>query len=681
MKSVLLACVLALAGVVESAAQTAPDTTRTVLHGMEVRDPYRHLEQTETPRVLQWLRQQDSLARSLLQRVPERSALHARVRELATTSTYSVPQITKGALFHLEVDGRTDERRIVRRSHDGRETVLRFETPPAAGEQLSNFAPDPAGRRLLYELHDEVSGSRTLYVGDIAADGAVRTHLSLENAGTSAHPWLSDGSAFVVTRGAAGRDTAFLIHLSDADHPEPLHVADSDEMTLRPRVSDDDGWVIITGSSASRSVVDVVALSSPRTAVRVTPASGEAMDFVGITDGRLLFRTDVGAPTGRVVSLDPDAPAPAGWRDVVPARPGATLRAAFAVGGRLLLSYLEGPTPFLVIRDGSAETRVDVPLGLLWTDHLPGWSAFSAHADERTAYFRSINLSAPGIYAVDVVNGSVTPYQLRETGVDPTLFEARIETYTSSDGTRIPLYLIGRRDRGAGPHPVLVFAYGAYGFTAIPFFNAKYVTFIENGGTFAIPFTRGDGVFGDAWHRAGTGAGKLTTVQDLIAAAEHLIASGHATASSLGIEGQGPGGMVAASAVMLRPELWGAATLEAPVTDPIRMLALRGRPSSEYGDLNDPETVRALLAFGPVYRVQAGAEYPPILIRTGDRDRTIAPFHSYKLAAALRAASPESHTYLRISWSEAHGFLRAAEQRAQEWADDLVFLQRFLEVR
>jgi prolyl oligopeptidase len=675
----LTLCVM-LALPVPVPAQSASDSTRYEMHGGQVPDLHRALEHTQDPAVVRWARQQDSLTRAMLHGVPGATAVHSRVRALATLTTYGVPLFAGVVRFHLEVDGRTDERRIVRRDADGRETRLLLEPAPGGGAQLSNFAPDPTGRRLIYELHDEVAGTRTLVLGDIAADGVVRARAEFAGMTTSEMPWLPDGIRFAATRSAPGRDTVFLITAERPGELHLVHTADDDETVLRPRVSEDGAWLLVTANGGAGSTVDAVSLIAARRSVRLTQPTGEVMDFIGTRADRLLFRTDAGAPTGRVVSVDPADASPTHWREVVSARAGATLRGAYAAGGRLVLSYLEGPAPFLIISDADAERRIDIPLGLLWTDHLVGWPPFSARDDQSVAYFRSINLSAPGIYALDVDTGDLSPYQLRDTGIDPSAFEAKIEYFTSRDGTRIPLFLIGRRDRPAGPHPTLVFAYGAYGFTAVPFFNAKYVTFVENGGTFAIPFTRGDGVYGRDWHLAGTGAGKARTVEDLIAAAEYLIASGHSTATSLGIEGQGPGGMVAASAVILRPELWAAATLESPVTDPVRMLLRRGRASAEYGDPADAEVMRALLTISPYHQVRAGERYPPILIRTGDRDRTIDPYHAYKFAAALREASPAGETWLRVSWAEAHGFLRSAGRRADEWADDLVFLKRFLRV-
>ncbi|HSJ09378.1 MAG TPA: prolyl oligopeptidase family serine peptidase, partial [Longimicrobiales bacterium] len=440
----------------------------------------------------------------------------------------------------------------------------------------------------------------------------------------------------------------------------------------------DGAWLVVTAASSGGAVVDVMPLRPAAAPVRITPGTGEATEYVGVAGGRLLFRTDLAAPRGRVVAIDPLRPQPEHWADVVAMQDSLTLRGAYAAGGRLLLHYLDGPRPSLVVQDGATRTRVDVPVGLIWTDYLPGWAPFSARNDRDVAYFRSINLAAPGIYAIDMQRAVVEPFRLRETGVDATSFESRVVSYTSRDGTRVPMFLIGRRDRPAGPAPVLLQAYGAYGFTSIPFFNAKYVTFIERGGTFAIPFTRGDGVYGDAWHRAGRGAHKTNTVDDLIAAAEYLLAEGLAAPGTIGIEGQGPGGMVAGAAVLARPELWGAATLEAPVTDPIRTQLRSGRGSAEYGNIQDSAVVRAMQQYAPYYMVRDGASYPPILVRTGDQDRTIDPFHSYKLVERLQRAGSTARAHLRVSWTEAHGFLRSAERRALDWADDLLFIEASL---
>lgn len=633
------------------------------LHGQVLADPWRWLEEAG-PRRTGWLREQDSIARATLAAVPNAARVHARVLELAEANSYSIPQPAGASLFYLELVGTTGERRIRIVDALG-DRILPLPIAPA-GSLLANFAPSPDAARLLVEYETERTGARSLHLVDLASN---RTLLQVDAGSASHRPWRAGSDEFVFTRRTAGPDSVFVRSLAGTA-ATLVHVARTDDATVRAQVSDSGDWLIIEETGSSGRTLYLRARASGAAEALRDPA----LEYAGELDGRLVFRTTAGAPEGRVIALSAPGHAPV---ELFRAADGSVLEQAYVYGDRVLAYTFVGPEPRLEIRGRGGELlhQIELPIGLVWSDHLPGWPPFSGHVANRYAYLRSLNLSAPGIYRIDMSRGDLAPFRIRELGIDPEDFTTVLEWYTSDDGTRIPMFVARRKAQSdaAAPAHALVYAYGAYGFAPTPFFNAKYLTWLETGGVFAVPYLRGGGGMGSGWHEAGRGANKRNTVADLNSAARHLISRGYTTAAQIAVEGQGPGATVAATAVLQCPDLWAAAVLETPLTDPIRAQVLRGRPATEYGDASDPAAFRAMLEYSPLHNVGTRA-YPPILLRTGDQDRVIAPFHTYKLYAALRESSPTSDTLLRITWNESHGFLRPVELRAGDWAADLVFI-------
>lgn len=683
---VLLGWLAAAPSVAETAHETA--ARRPVVdvhHGVPVADPYRWLEETESPETLAWAREQDRRTREALDTVGLGPAIARRVGELDALADRSVPVRAGDRLYFLELDPESGQNRLVAESADGAAAVpLVVPGGPGApaGFALGNLAPAPDGEHLLYEVWRDGTGERRLRVVRTAAPA--KAVVEVPGATTSERPWLADGSGFVFvepTREGASRVMIQRLQATTTGAARELYRTDDPDRRLRPRVSDDGRWAVVEEAGEGGAAVVLVDLLRP-SRVPVVLAAGEdaSLTFVGTHGYRVWLQTSVGAPRGRVVSVDPAAPEPERWTELVP-EGTATLERALAAGGRLLVERLREARPAIEIWDAEGRKLFDVetPFGLIWTDYLRYWPGWTGHQAERFAYFRSLNPVAPGVYRIDVETGSVQPWMLRGTGADPDAFVLEQHTYTSRDGTRVPLVRVrGRSSVADRSPPTLIWAYGAWGFTPVPFFNAKFLTFLEHGGSLVIPYLRGGGVHGEAWHRAGVRENKQNTVDDLVAAAEYLVREGLAEPDRLAVEGQGPGGTAAAAAVIQRPDLWGAAVLDAPITDLVRDVQLVPWRRSELGSVDDPEAFRDLLAVSPYHNVRPDRTYPPVLIRTGSRDRTVAPWHAYKLAAALQAGRSEPAAWLRVAWDEGHGFTQAAGGRVAAWSDDLAFVARWL---
>jgi prolyl oligopeptidase len=648
-------------------SQQPPRSARVdTVAGSAVPDPYRALESLDPEGIRALLGDADAATRALLRQLPLRDELARAVAARARLDDSSIPRVTSAGAFALRVNGRDGTRAIVRLGDDA-DTAL--PVPAPAGMTVANFAPSPAGALLAVEFAEEGGARRLVRV--VRPDAPSTVTAELAGARISPSPWLDDARLLVTVEGGAGPDTLHAWSMADGRR-EMLAVAPSARAALSADVTSDGAWLVIRMRAAGREAVQVAALESG--SARALRALPDGVSPVGSLRGELIALTESSA--GRQVAAV-DAATGTVMRVLAPATQGRVIEAAFAFGDRLVVQGLEGPRPVMEVRDadGTLLHTPPVPLGLIWTDYLRGWAGVSGDAAGRFAYFRSISLAGPGIYRIDLRSGAVEPFRLRATGVAADRFTSRVVEVTSSDGERFPMILLHARTRsGPADAPTLVYAYGAYGFTPVPFFNAKYLALLERGGLLAIPFIRGGGVKGPAWHRAGSGRNKPNTVNDLIAAAEWLIAHGEAFHGGVAVEGQGPGGLAAAAAALRAPALWSAVILDAPITDPVRDQAHTNARVGELGSIADPDDVAAMLVYSPYHRALAATAHPPTLIRFGDRDTTVPPFHALKLWAALRDVPGDEH--VRVAWAEGHGFLRPADRLAAEWTDDLAFVWR-----
>jgi prolyl oligopeptidase len=233
------------------------------------------------------------------------------------------------------------------------------------------------------------------------------------------------------------------------------------------------------------------------------------------------------------------------------------------------------------------------------------------------------------------------------------------EWFTSKDGTRVPMFIASRKGIARdGSHPTFVHGYGASGTSTMPIFREDVVAWLELGGVYVLPSLRGGGEFGTAWYKAATRERKQASFDDLIAASEHLIATGWTSPKRLAISGASNGGLLVTATMLQRPDLFRVALADVPVTDALRRhLSGNGRQQVEqWGTPDDAEVFPALRAYSPVHNVVPGTCYPATLVTTSHDDQRMPAWHAYKFTAALQAAQAcDAPVALRVRERGGHG--------------------------
>jgi prolyl oligopeptidase len=396
-------------------------------------------------------------------------------------------------------------------------------------------------------------------------------------------------------------------------------------------------------------------------------------------EGSFYIRTDWNAPMYRLMVMDPEAPDPQEWEELLPEAEDLFQSYTFMAGG-IYATYLHDVSDRIRVFDleGNQTGEVEVP------DH----SSVSIGGDgegKATLTVRN-HLTPTTIYDLDLASGEREVSEPPEPPFDGSAFEVNQLWFESADGTRAPLYVIHRRGIALdGSHPAILNGYGGFDSAIKPGFSTTAAMWLELGGIYAVATLRGGSEFGESWHQDGMLKNKQHVFDDFIAAAEHLIANGYTSPDHLAISGGSNGGLLVASAMTQRPELYRAVLCAYPDLDMIRFpqfIETNNMPALlEYGDARDPEMFEYMLQYSPYQAINGGVDYPAVMLTTGDLDTRVPPLQARRMTARLQAATGSGLPV--VLWYDARGGHAAGRGRSlsvriEDSARELTFLAQQL---
>jgi prolyl oligopeptidase len=645
-----------------------------ILHGVAVADPYRWLEDGDSPDTRGWVAQQNEHTRSVLDALPGRAGIRARLDELLTTGSVGTPTLRGSRYFYQRRDGRQDQPVLVmREGADGQERVIL--DPNALSARgivaLDWWYPSDNGRLLAFGLSEGGTELSTLYVLDIDSGERLESD-QIPHTRACSLAWLPDSGGFYYTR-----------------YPAPGNVPAGEEMYHRhvffhelgqdwradPDVFGEgrarEDWPNVEISTSGRWLAVEVEQGWVRSEVfcldREPPEQGfgfiavhegvEAMAHPLFAGDRLLLHTNLEASNWAVYEVDLAQPDRSAWRLVLAEQPDRVLDAVAPIAGRLVAHEMVNATSRVRLYDldGNLQTEVEPPsLGTV--------SGFGGEWDGgRIGLGFTSFAQPPTAYDVDPVTGAlrVIAQVALPAGFDPSRYTVRQDWYTSRDGTRVSIFLVHRRDLSFDtPAPTVLTGYGGFSVSRTPMFVAALPMWLDAGGLYALANLRGGGEYGEAWHRAGMLGNKQNVFDDFVRAAEWLIGSGFSRSDRLAITGGSNGGLLVGAALTQRPDLFKAVVCQVPLLDMLRYHHLRIARLwiPEYGSAEDPSQFTWLYAYSPYHHVQAGQRYPATFLLTAEGDSRVDPMHARKMAARLQAANAsESPILLRVEAAAGHG--------------------------
>ncbi len=663
------------------------------LHGHQVPDPYKWLEDpTDGPSVA-WSGAQDRRWSDWAGAHPERTGLADRLLELVPAFA-SAPTVVG--------DRRFSTRRPVGRNHaaiwvtDGageRVLVDPDAIDPDGTVTLDGWAPSLEGNRLAYLLSSGGDEESSLTVIDVAS-GAVLDG-PVDRLRYSPIAWLPGGAELLYVRRLApgsvpageeqyhrrvwrhrvGADPATdeLVFGGEGRGPDVEPTA-----YLGVDVADDGRRVAVTVSlgTAPRNDLWLAELPPAGAPAEWTPVlvdvdaqASPAWD----RRGDLWVLTDLGAPRRRLVRVDPRAPEPDGWVDVLREdADGGVLESWTLAGEHLVALRSRHALSEISVHDradGRLLHHVELP--------APGSADVTGRHDEGDEAW----VGYTG-YATPYTVGHLEPASGRIDGLDDVVggaIHAEVVTYRSADNTEVRMTVLAPTAAPRGPVPAVLYGYGGFNQTLSPAYSSTIRAWVEAGGVWAVANLRGGSEEGEAWHRDGMRANKHHVFEDFEAAADALVARGWTTHEQLGIMGGSNGGLLVGAALTRSPERFRAVVCSAPLLDMVRYerFGLGATWNDEYGTAEDPTELGWLLSYSPYHHVEEGTRYPAVLFTIFDSDTRVDPLHARKMAAALQWATsgdPAGRPVLvRREADVGHG-ARSVRRTVELAADELAFL-------
>lgn len=654
--------------------------------GQTITDSYRWLENDirNDKEVGAWVESQNTVTNAYLNTLPGRDIFKNRLKQLYDYERFSIPVKKGGRYFYLHNSGLQSQQVLyVRDSLDNAGRVLIDPNTWAKDRAtaLAEWSASNDGKRVAYAVQDGGTDWRTIRVLEVNTGKVLDNEVKWARFTSIA--WTHDGSGFFYARypepkqgsesQAGVANHAVYFHAIGAPQSQDrLVYATPDQPTLVHDIdiTADGRYVTILSTPISgTNTLTVVDLQSadwkPR---KLVDNFDNQWSVAGNVGTKFFLITSQDAPRFKVVTMD-IATDPV-IRDVVPEQDSVLLNASL-VGGRLLISYLADVKTSVqrYTLDGKAEGVVKLP-------GIGTAGGFKGTQNGIETFFVFTSFNAPDvIYRYDVANNTARVWAQPKVAIDLNRIAVEQRFYNSKDGTRVPMFIVRRKDV-TSPAPTLLHAYGGFGIPILPAFSPEHLGWVEQGGVYAVANIRGGSEYGKTWHEAGRRQNKQNVFDDFIAAGEYLKAQGITPQNGLAIVGASNGGLLIGAVVNQRPDLFAAALPGVGVMDMLRFDQFTTGKTwvDEFGSPAREADFRNLLKYSPYHNIKSGKAYPAILATTADTDDRVVPGHTFKYVAALQAAEIGAKPHLaRIETRAGHGAGKPTEKIIEETADMLAF--------
>jgi prolyl oligopeptidase len=657
---------------------TRVEDVKETINGVAVNDPYRWLEDQNSPETRAWIDAQNACTQSLLKTLPGSEAIAKRLGELIKVDTIRLPTERGGRYFYSKRAAGQDLFVLYMRRGTGPEEVLVDPASLSADHTTSvNFdGLSDDGKLVAYGVRK--GGEDEVSVHFIDTDTRKEIADSLPRARyLSGASFKIDKSGFYYSKLTDAGPRAYYHAIGTSAEQDTKIFGDGygPDKILSANVSESGRYLLLTvsyGSACEKSEVyfQDLAHGGPITPVVKTIDSCFQGEIAGDT---LYLQTNWKAPKWRVLSVPLASPAQENWKEVIP-EGESRLESFRLVGGKLVAQYSHNAASEL--RAFEADGR---PAGEIGLPALGDVNGITGRWGNPEAFLSFQSFAIPStVYRFDVSQRALAVWAKPDVPVDASQFEVKQVWYESKDKTRVPMFLFYKKGlKLDGSNPALMTAYGGFDVSETPAFRDDAVVWAEHGGVFAMPALRGGGEFGEDWHHAGMLEKKQNVFDDFFGAAEWLIANHYTRSEKLAITGRSNGGLLMGAAMTQRPDLFGAIVCGYPLLDMVRyqkFLVARFWVT-EYGSSDNPQQFPFIYAYSPYHHVVKGTKYPAILFLTGDSDTRVAPLHARKMTAEMQAAQAgDKPILLMYDIKLGHSEGRPVSKIIEEDTDVLQFL-------
>lgn len=662
-----------------AAAVSVPSTRKEdvaeKVHGVAVHDPYRWLEDQNSPETRAWIDRQNAYTESVLHGLPARERIHKRIEELLRTNRISIPSNRGGRYFFMRRQASQNQFAIyMRNGLDGRDVML---VDPNQGDQTASvniLDISKDGKWLVYGTRQ--GGEDEVAITLLDVDTQKPLAESFPRARYAAVSLTPDKSAMYYSLRKEAGSRIYLHRIgTEVSKDEEIFGKDTGPSQFVIATVSEDGRYLALYISHGWGKKTEVYTQNLETKGPITKIVNDIdAEFSGeIADDRMFLSTNWKAPNSRILAVDLKHPERQNWREIVP-ESSSVLEGFSTAGGKLTVKYLENVNSKIRIFETSGAHVRDIVFPTLGTV-----TEMRGQWDKDEAFFGFNSFAQPlTIYRYQMSTGERSVWARLDVPIDASQFTVQQVWYESKDKARIPMFLVHKKGIPMdGNRPTLLYGYGGFLVNLTPSFRTDAAFWAENGGVFAVANLRGGGEFGEKWHLAGMGEKKQNVFDDFIGAAEWLTKNGYTRPSRLSIMGGSNGGLLVGAAMTQRPDLFRAVVCDYPLLDMVRyhrfLVAKLWVP--EYGSADDPKQFAYLYRYSPYHNVKDGVKYPAVLFVTGDSDTRVAPLHARKMAARMQAATGSDRPILlRYDTKAGHSGGQPVNKQIDEQTDIMSFL-------
>lgn len=663
-------------------------------HGTPVSDPYRWLEDADSPETQAFIAAQNALTESLIANSGRRESIRARMSELWDYPRYQAASKVGGRYFYLLASGLQNQ--PVLYMQEGLNTEPRVVLDPNTFSDdgtvaLVNWRISEDGKMIAYLISRSGSDAQECRILDI--DSGKTYDETLMNLRFTMIAWRPDKSGFYYNRypdpeSVAPEDrqaySRLYFHKLGTPQSEDVLVferLDAKELNFPPHITDDELYLTlyVWHGAINRNRFYYRRMDDPTgDFVRLIDEANASYQLIGTVSTYFYFLTDLDAPRGRIIAIDIENPDPDNWIEVV-SEGADVINEGLIINQQIVLMTTQDATNRLKVYSMNGSFEYEIALPTLGSIYFLNGNQF----DSELMFTFTSYLAPFTVYRYDFASRTLEVFKKPEIKFNPDDFETRQVFFESKDGTRVPMFISHKRGLEIkGDTPTLLYGYGGFSVPLTPALSVPYITWMEQGGVYVVANLRGGSEYGEDWHQAGMLDRKQNVFDDFIGAAEWLIANGYTRPERLAIAGGSNGGLLVAACMLQRPDLYGAVLCLVPVTDMLRYHKFTaGRYwVPEYGNAEEnAEHFKFMMAYSPLHNVKAGATYPPIYIHTAESDDRVVPMHAMKFAATLQAQAPAENPYLlRIETKAGHGMGKPVSKLIDQYTDLLTFAGQHL---
>lgn len=655
---------------------------------IKVSDPYRWLEDDMAEDTKDWVKRQNKVTNTYLDRIPFRNKIKDRLTELWNYEKYSAPFKEGDYTYYYKNDGLQNQY-VLYRQKEGEKSAV-FLDPNKFSEDgttsLAGLSFTKDGSLAAYQISEGGSDWRKVIVLD--ADTKKIVDDTIRDVKFSGVSWKGNEGFYYSSYDKPEEGSVLsgktqyhklYYHKLGTDQKDDKLIFGGEATPRRyvgAGVTEDEKFLVISAANATYgNELYLQSLTDENAPITPLATGFDNEHDILHSDGKYLYiLTNKDAPNRQVMRVDAKYPQIENWQTLIP-QTGFPLRVSTA-GGKLFLHYLKNAVSEVKQYNlrGMEERVIELP-------GLGTASGFNGKEIDKEIYYSYTSyIYPPTIFKYDIEGGKSEIYKKSGVKFNPDDYESVqvLEDGVSPEGMTVPMIITYKKGvKLDGKNPVLLYGYGGFNISLTPNFSISNLAFMENGGVYVVANLRGGGEYGDEWHNAGVRMNKQNVFDDFINAANYLINSKYTSPEYLAIAGGSNGGLLVGACMTQRPDLFRVCFPAVGVLDMLRYHKFTAGAgwAYDYGTSEESkEMFDYLYGYSPVHNVTKKC-YPSTMVTTADHDDRVVPAHSFKFAAELQEKQVcNSPVLIRIATNAGHGAGKPTSMIIEEQADKWAFL-------